>query len=97
MMNLKGKFYRVIMKIAHRFNWHYAPPIYVDGDTVLWCKWCGFRELIKVSPKNVKTVSYHASQCLGILKRLSENIETIKNTYDQSHDKGTNQEKGEIK
>ena len=35
------------MKIAHHFNWHYAPPIYPDGDTMLWCKWCGFRSVIK--------------------------------------------------
>lgn len=35
--------YRAVMKFAHRFNWHYAPPIYPEGDTQLWCKWCGFR------------------------------------------------------
>lgn len=40
-------FYRQIMKIAHRFNWHYAPPIYPENDTQLWCQWCGFRETIK--------------------------------------------------
>lgn len=34
------------MRIAHKYNWHYAPPIYPDGDTQLWCKWCGFRETI---------------------------------------------------
>lgn len=37
--------YRPIMKVAHRFNWHYAPEIgpFEDGSTQLWCKWCGFR------------------------------------------------------
>ena len=35
------------MRIAHRFNWHYAPPIYPEGDTMLWCKWCGFREVVR--------------------------------------------------
>ena len=35
------------MRIAHRFNWHYAPPIYPNGDTQLWCKWCGFRQTIR--------------------------------------------------
>jgi hypothetical protein len=39
--------YRVIMRLAHRYHWHYAPPIYPEGDTQLWCKWCGFRETIK--------------------------------------------------
>lgn len=34
------------MKLAHKYNWHYAPPIYPDGDTMLWCKWCGFREVV---------------------------------------------------
>lgn len=42
-----GVIYRAVMKLAHRFNWHYAPPIYPDGDTMLWCKWCGFRDVIK--------------------------------------------------
>jgi len=40
---IKGYLYRVVMKIAHRFHWHYAPPIYPDGDMQLWCKWCGLR------------------------------------------------------
>lgn len=44
---LKGFFYRLTMRFAHRFNWHYAPPIYPEGDTQLWCKWCGFRATIK--------------------------------------------------
>ena len=44
---IKGWMYRLIMRIAHRYNWHYAPPIYPDGDTQLWCQWCGFRATIK--------------------------------------------------
>ena len=44
---IRGYFYRLIMRIAHHYNWHYAPPIYPDGDTQLWCKWCGFRAAIK--------------------------------------------------
>jgi hypothetical protein len=39
--------YSSLMKIAHKFNWHYATPIYPEGDTQLWCKWCGFRQTIK--------------------------------------------------
>jgi hypothetical protein len=42
-----GFFYRFLMKLAHRFHWHYAPPSYPDGDTQLWCQWCGFRQTIK--------------------------------------------------
>ena len=48
---MKGFFYRIIMKIAHKYHWHYAPPIYPEGDTQLWCKWCGFRQTIKRGPK----------------------------------------------
>lgn len=39
-------FYRGVMRIAHRFNWHHAPPILgimPGNDTQLWCTWCGFR------------------------------------------------------
>ena len=47
----RGYLYRLTMRIAHRFNWHYAPPIYPDGDTQLWCKWCGFRQTVKRKDK----------------------------------------------
>jgi hypothetical protein len=42
-----GYLYRTTMKLAHRFNWHYAPPIYPEGDTQLWCKWCGFQATVR--------------------------------------------------
>jgi len=47
-------FYRLIMKLSHKFNWHYAPPVYPDGDTKLWCKWCGFKEIINRRPRTIK-------------------------------------------
>jgi len=43
---IKGFFYRMVMRMAHRCNWHYAPPIYPENDIQLWCKWCGFRQTI---------------------------------------------------
>lgn len=46
-LNIRGRIYRIVMKIAHRYHWHYAPPIYPEGDTMLWCKWCGFREIVQ--------------------------------------------------
>lgn len=42
-INLRGRAYRAIMRLAHRFNWHYMPASYPDGDTMLWCHWCGIR------------------------------------------------------
>lgn len=44
---MKWRLYRLIMRLAHHYHWHYAPPIYPDGDTQLWCRWCGFRQTIK--------------------------------------------------
>ena len=45
------RLYRLVMKIAHRYNWHYAPvigplsPPSEDGRNYQrWCQWCGFRE-----------------------------------------------------
>lgn len=46
-MSLKWILYRLVMRVAHRFNWHYAPPCYPDGDTMLWCQWCGLRQVVK--------------------------------------------------
>lgn len=42
-----GYLYRLLMKFAHRYHWHHAPPIYPNGETVLWCKWCGLQQTIK--------------------------------------------------
>lgn len=47
---MRGRLYRLIMKIAHKYHWHYAPligPILPDGTYQRWCKWCGFRETIQ--------------------------------------------------
>lgn len=41
-----GFFYRLIMRLAHKFNWHYAPVIGPLFDSTIyqyWCKWCGLR------------------------------------------------------
>ena len=46
MFNLRGRLYRVVMKVAHKYHWHYAPPSYPDGETLLWCHWCGFRQAV---------------------------------------------------
>jgi hypothetical protein len=51
-MSIKGTLYRSLMRVAHKYNWHHAPPCYPDGDTQLWCQWCGFRETIKTRGTN---------------------------------------------
>lgn len=41
-----GVWYRLIMRIAHKYHWHYAPPqpIIREGSKIhLWCQWCGLR------------------------------------------------------
>lgn len=53
---LGGVIYRVVMRIAHRFNWHYARkhgPLYPDGDYQLWCHWCGFRMTLPKEHKHL--------------------------------------------
>ena len=59
MRKLQGMFYRWSMKVAHKYNWHYAPPIYPEGDMQLWCKWCGFRETYKKSRGIDGVIRYH--------------------------------------
>ena len=63
--------YRFVMKLAHRFNWHYAPPIYPDGDKQLWCKWCGFRQTVErriIQPYQPTLAEY--SPNLALLSQL---------------------------
>ena len=38
--------YRLFQKALHRLNLHYMPPCYPNGDTLLWCRWCGVREVV---------------------------------------------------
>ena len=48
---IRSWLYKSIMQFAHKHNWHHAPPLYPNGDTQLWCRWCGFRQTIKFAPK----------------------------------------------
>ena len=69
---VRGFLYRIVMKISHKYNWHYAPPIYPEGNTQLWCKWCGFRQTIK--NKN-STKIYLESQ---ISQSINEYVERMR-------------------
>ena len=49
---VRGKLYRAVMIVAHRYGWHYAPkkpepwpPMYPPeaGASFCWCQWCGLR------------------------------------------------------
>ena len=84
-MNIRGKIYRIIMKIAHKYNWHYAPPIYPDGDTQLWCKWCGFRQTIR--RRGDKDVVFKIKKEKKMGKRISKkDLITLKKMFgDASH------------
>jgi len=44
--------YRPLMKLAHRFNWHYAPAhieTCSDWEPIHWCEWCGLRGRVQKS------------------------------------------------
>ena len=58
---IRGYFYRALMRIAHKYNWHYAPPIFPSGDAQLWCQWCGFRQTYKKQRGLDGIVRYHHS------------------------------------
>ena len=66
-MNMRGFIYRFIVKTEHKYYWHYAPLIYPDGDTQLWCQWCGFRETIKRRHDGL-----HPKLLLAEMKKLKE-------------------------
>lgn len=63
------KFYRLLMKVAHRYNWHHATVCYPDGDTLYWCQWCGMRDVMKrrgykavISEQSVQEASGRAGE-----------------------------------
>ncbi len=38
---------RWLHKLAHKYGWHHMREVYPDGDTMLWCEWCGIRVVTK--------------------------------------------------
>lgn len=56
--SMKWALYRALMRLAHRFNWHYAPPCYPNGDTVLRCAWCGLSYKVP-SPDPIREIRNH--------------------------------------
>jgi len=42
-----GYVYTITQRLLHCFNLHYMPPCYPEGDTVVWCRWCGVRDVVK--------------------------------------------------
>ena len=44
---MKYWFYRWFMTFAHRHGWHKMEEFYPEGDTMLWCQWCGLRVITK--------------------------------------------------
>ena len=55
-----GVLYRIIMRIAHKYDWHYMPPYpeieFCYGTSPrLWCQWCG------ISTPEVKATDLHGS------------------------------------
>jgi hypothetical protein len=59
--------YRVVMRIAHRCQWHYAPligPIHPTGEYQRWCHWCGFRETL---PKPVDRISVGSDNAPSVI------------------------------
>lgn len=39
--------YRWFMEFAHRHGWHKMDEFHPEGDTLLWCQWCGLRVVTK--------------------------------------------------
>jgi hypothetical protein len=50
---LYGWFYRSLMKLAHRYDWHHAKVFgpFEDGRYQRWCQWCGLRESYSYDPR----------------------------------------------
>lgn len=49
-LNIRRRLYRITMRIAHRYGWHYAPKkpmpmpdTSAPGTSFHWCQWCGLR------------------------------------------------------
>lgn len=71
-INLRGRIYRFVMRLSHKYNWHYAPPVYPDGDMMLWCKWCGLREVVfrrKQSTDDIVDALAYSMKAHSVMKK----------------------------
>jgi hypothetical protein len=54
--------YRPVMRLSHRFNWHYAPPSPLNppyGEQPHWCQWCGLRGTTwKIDPNSPLSINH---------------------------------------
>jgi hypothetical protein len=87
-------FYRTIMRVAHRFHWHYAPPSYPDGDTMLWCHWCGMRDVVKRARPS-GNLSFVGSGRVSVpvedivkSARVQEQVRAVRRMFDESPSQG---------
>ena len=73
---IRGYFYRILMRFAHRYGWHYAPgkpepyPRKYDceaGASFHWCHWCGLRGYTfkPTGPLRVKPETKHSGYEIG--------------------------------
>jgi hypothetical protein len=48
-----GWFYRMLMRLAHRYDWYHARVCgpFEDGRYQRWCRWCGLRESYVHDPR----------------------------------------------
>jgi hypothetical protein len=57
-----GVWYRLVMRIAHKYHWHYMPPlpvIHSDGKVLYRCDWCGIRQTINDGKDKVARNEYN--------------------------------------
>ena len=73
-------FYRRVMKLAHKLDWHHAPMHgpFEDGATQRWCQWCGFRETYQPSEER--------KRLRQLYNQLKDNQELSSKTVYQTND-----------
>ena len=58
-----GYFYRLLMRLSHRFNWHHMKPNphLEKGKIHLWCYWCGARAVL-IKPRDTLAILRKAQE-----------------------------------
>ncbi len=62
--------YRSAQRLLHRLNLHYMPPCHPDGDTVIWCRWCGARYRVPRATTGRPSLTYEQGR--GVVGTWSE-------------------------
>ena len=62
------------MTLAHRYGWHKMEESHPEGDTMLWCHWCGLRV---VTVRRLTPLAVDDADMLAQIENIKKEIASV--------------------